>query len=122
MSVLDDARPHTAAPSVNHIATFSWERLDHSPYSPDLAHSDFHFFPTLKRTLEGRRFIINEDVKAAIRTQDTDFYQQEFFKLVKRWDKCINASGNYVEKQPTNAPFRPHRCISRPGHFLQMAE
>jgi transposase len=80
MSVMDDARPHTAAATVNHIATFGWELLDHAPYSPDLAPSDFHFFPTLKRALEGRHFTTNEDVEAAVRTflhtQDTDFYQQ----------------------------------------------
>jgi histone-lysine N-methyltransferase SETMAR len=78
--VLDDARPHTAAATVNRIAIFSWERLDHAPYSPELAPSDFHFFPTLKRTLEGRHFSTNED-EATIRTQDTDFQQQGFFKL-----------------------------------------
>jgi hypothetical protein len=94
---LDDARPHTAAATVNHIATFGWERLDYAPHSPDLAPSDFHFFPTLKRTLEGCRFT-NEAVEAAVRIQDTDFYQQGFFMLVKRWDKCINVGGDYVEK------------------------
>jgi hypothetical protein len=39
-------------------------------------------FFTLKRTLEGRRFTTNEDVEAAVRTQDTDFYKRGFFKLV----------------------------------------
>jgi histone-lysine N-methyltransferase SETMAR len=96
--VPDDARPHATAATVNRIATFGWERVDHDPYSPDLAPSDFQFFPTLKRTLEGRRFTTNEVVEAAVRTQDTDFYQQGFFKFVKRWDKCINVSGDYVEK------------------------
>jgi histone-lysine N-methyltransferase SETMAR len=63
-----------AAATVNHIATFGWERLDHAPYSPDRAPSDFHFFPNLKRRLEGRRFTTSEDVEAAVLTQDTDFY------------------------------------------------
>jgi hypothetical protein len=98
MSVLDDARPHTAAAAINHIATFCWECLDHIPYSPDLVSSDFHFFPTLKRTLEGHRFTTNEDAEAAARTQYTDFYQQGFFKLVKLWDKCNNVCGDYVEE------------------------
>jgi hypothetical protein len=93
MSVLDDARPHIAAATFNHIATFSWECLDHAPYSPD-----FHFCPTLKRTLEGRCFTTNEDAETAVRTQNTNFYQQGFFKLVKRWDRCINVDGDYVEK------------------------
>jgi hypothetical protein len=66
-----------------------------------MAPSDFHFFPTLKWTLKGHRFTTNENTEAAIRTfvrtQDTDFYQQEF-KLVKQWDKCIHVGGDYVEK------------------------
>jgi hypothetical protein len=70
---LDEARPHTAAATVNHIATFGWERLDQAPYSSELAPSDFHFFPIL-RTLEERRFTTNEDAEAAVRTMDTDFY------------------------------------------------
>jgi histone-lysine N-methyltransferase SETMAR len=98
----DNVRPHMAAVMANHTATFGWERLDHAPYSPDLAPRDFHFFPTLKRTLEGRCFTTNENVEAAVQTfvctQDTDFYQQGFFKLMKRWDKCISVSGDYVEK------------------------
>jgi transposase len=98
----NNARSHTAAATVNHIATFGWELLDHAPCSPDLSPSDFHFFPTLKRTPERRRFTTNEDVEAPVRTfvhtQDTDFYQQGFFKLVKRWNKCINVGDDYVEK------------------------
>jgi hypothetical protein len=91
-------RPHTATATVNHIATFSWEHLENAPYSPDLAHSNFHFFLTLKTTLKGCCFTTNEDAEAVIQTQDTDFYQQGFFKFVKWWDKCINVSGDYVEK------------------------
>jgi hypothetical protein len=68
------------------------------PCSPDLEPIDFHFFPTLKRTFEGRRFTTNENAEAAVQTQDTDFYQHGFFKLVKWWDKCIDVGGDYVEK------------------------
>jgi hypothetical protein len=96
--VLDDARHHTAAATFNHIATFGREGLNYAPYSPDLASSDFRFFPTLKRTLEGRRFTTNEDVGAAVRTKDTSFYQQGFFKLVKQWDKRVHVGGDSVEK------------------------
>jgi hypothetical protein len=74
MSVLDDARPHTT-PSIGSAS-------DHAPYSPDLAPGDFHFFPTLNTTFERHRFTTNGDVEAAVRTQDTDFYQQGVLKLV----------------------------------------
>jgi hypothetical protein len=30
--------------------------------------------------------------------KDIDFYQQGFLKLMKWWDRCINVSGDCVEK------------------------
>jgi hypothetical protein len=52
----------------------------------------------VKGTLEGHRFTTNEDAEAAVQTQDTDFYQQGFFKFVKQWDKGINVGGDCAEK------------------------
>jgi hypothetical protein len=34
-----------------------------------------------------------------LRQQSNDFYAAGFDALVKRWDKCINPDGGYVEKQ-----------------------
>jgi hypothetical protein len=92
------ASPHTTAATIKYIATFGWECLDYAPYSPGLATSDFHFFPTMKGTIEGRRFTTIEDAEAAVRTQDTDFHYQGYFKLLKWCDKCINVGGDYVDK------------------------
>jgi hypothetical protein len=61
-------------------------------HSSDLALSDFHFFPTLKRTLEWRHFTTKEDAEAAVRTRDTDFYEQEFFSL--RYDPVYGRVSN----------------------------
>ncbi|CAH2018943.1 unnamed protein product [Acanthoscelides obtectus] len=33
------------------IERFGWKMVSHPPYSPDLAPSDFHLFPELKKTL-----------------------------------------------------------------------
>lgn len=41
----DNARPHTA----NQTQELIWEQLDHPPYSPDLAPSNYHMFLHLKR-------------------------------------------------------------------------
>jgi hypothetical protein len=51
--VRDNARRHTARATIEALETLKSEVLSHPPYSPDLAPSDFHFFPHLKRDLKG---------------------------------------------------------------------
>jgi hypothetical protein len=51
-----DARPHWAAQAQEFITLFKWEKVDHSPYIPDLAPSDYHLFLHLKTFLGGKRF------------------------------------------------------------------
>jgi hypothetical protein len=52
--------------------------------------------------LAGRRFHSNEEAEMAVRgllrMQRPDFYRDGIFKLVPRWEKCINVLGDYVEK------------------------
>jgi len=54
--VRDNARPHTARAMIEALETLKSEVLSHPPYSPELAPSDFHFFPHLKRDLKGTHF------------------------------------------------------------------
>jgi histone-lysine N-methyltransferase SETMAR len=96
----NNARPHTAAATQDLIATFGWKQIDHPPYSPDLAPSDFHVSLHLKTFLDGRRF--HDDVVKAINTwcasQAASFYDAGIQKLVPCYGKCLNNGGNYVEK------------------------
>ena len=48
----DNAPPHRARQTVQKIEEMGWELLQHLPYSPDLAPSDFHLFEPLKNLLE----------------------------------------------------------------------
>ena len=43
-----------------------YELLEHPPYSPDLAPSDFYLFPKLKLFLAGQRFSSNQEPIAAV--------------------------------------------------------
>jgi hypothetical protein len=38
------------------------------------------------------------EVRKWMRQQSKDFYASAFDSLLKRWDKCINVDGGYVEK------------------------
>jgi len=49
----DNARPHTARAMIDALETLKFQVLSRPPYRPDLAPSDFHFFPHLKRNLKG---------------------------------------------------------------------
>jgi hypothetical protein len=52
--------------------------------------------------LNGKRFTDDEEIETEVRKwlrqQSKDFYAAGFDAPVKRWDKCINVGGGYVEK------------------------
>lgn len=98
----DNAPAHKSAVAMAAIQDAGFEILDHPPYSPDLAPSDFYLFPRLKEHLRGTKFEDDEEVKAAVLdflgTQDEDFFSKGILALEKRYIKCINLKGDYVEK------------------------
>jgi hypothetical protein len=53
-------------------------------------------------SLGAKRFADDEGVETEVRKwlrqQPNDFSAAGFGALVKRWDKCINVGGGYVEK------------------------
>jgi hypothetical protein len=52
--------------------------------------------------LSGECFADDEEVETDVlkwlRQQSKDFYAADFDALIKRWDKCTNVGGGYVEK------------------------
>jgi hypothetical protein len=84
------------------LQNFRWEVLEHPPYSPDLAPSNFHLFGPLKHHLSAEHFpddeAVEREVTAWFRQQPKEFYAAGFQGLVKQWDKCLNVQGHYVEK------------------------
>ncbi|GBL87391.1 hypothetical protein AVEN_118338-1 [Araneus ventricosus] len=61
----------------------------------------FHMFYTLKH-FGGKNFEYDDDVQHEvllwIRQQPKEFYAAGIRELMKRWDKCTNIGGDYVEK------------------------
>ncbi|CAJ0966195.1 unnamed protein product, partial [Ranitomeya imitator] len=57
----DNALAHKAAVAMATIQEAGFELVEHPPYSPDLASSDFFLFPRLKEHLRGKKFDDNSD-------------------------------------------------------------
>jgi histone-lysine N-methyltransferase SETMAR len=80
-----------------------YELLEHPPYSPDLAPSDFCLFPKLlKLFLACQRLSSNQEAIAAVEGYFADLtknhYRDGIMALEYCWNKCIFLKGDYVEK------------------------
>jgi histone-lysine N-methyltransferase SETMAR len=63
----DNAPAHRALAIQKKLAYLGFQCLDHPPYSPDLAPSDYHLFPGLKKRLKGRHFSSDAEVITILR-------------------------------------------------------
>jgi histone-lysine N-methyltransferase SETMAR len=97
----DNAHLHTAARTRALLEHFNWELFGHTPYSPDLAPSDY-LFTYLKNWLGSLRFSNDEElmesVKTCLSSQAANFFDTGTQKLIPRYDKCFNSGGDYVEE------------------------
>jgi hypothetical protein len=95
----DNAPAHVAAREF--LPKKSIMKLDHPPYSPDLAPCDFLIFPKLKTALKGHRFSDISDIQGHATTILQSIPEEEFQKCFKqckhRLTKCIGAQGDYFE-------------------------
>jgi len=75
----DNAPAHWTLATQKKLAYLGFQCLDHPPYSPDLAPSEYHLFPGLKKQLKGRHFSSDAEVVAAAETwldgQISDFFE-----------------------------------------------
>jgi len=91
----DNAPAHRALANQKKLAYLGFQCLDRPPYSPDLAPSDYHLFPELKKQLKGRHFSSDAEVIAAAETwldgQPSDFVLsglQELQQQAKKRGTC----------------------------------
>lgn len=98
----DNAPAHKSRVALAAIDAAGFELVDHPPYSPDLAPSDFFLFPKLKENIRGQIFPSDDDVMTAVKDwledQSPDFFLNGLQRLEHRWVKCIEVDGDYVEK------------------------
>jgi len=75
----DNAPAHRVLATQKKLGTLDFQCLDHPPFSSDLAPSDYHLFPGLKKQLKGRHFSSDAEVIVAAETW-LDGQTYEFFK------------------------------------------
>ena len=99
----DNAPPHRAQSTLLDIDLLGFERLQHSPYSPDLAPMDFDIFPRLKKELRGIRHESRRElelhVQEVVRNFNKQLYRSVYDKWVHRHQRCIDCKGEYFEKR-----------------------
>jgi histone-lysine N-methyltransferase SETMAR len=95
----DNARPHTARLTQQKLAELGWEVLDHPPYSPDLAPSDYKAFRSLQNWLNGKEFANEAELRLSIQewidSRNAGFWVMGFIDLPERWRKVIEYEGDY---------------------------
>ncbi|GBP22243.1 Histone-lysine N-methyltransferase SETMAR [Eumeta japonica] len=93
----NNASVHTARVSRQALKDTGFSEIDHPPYSPDLAPSDYFLFSKLKKELRGRRFVDDNQMKMAVESH-FDCKEKEYFlgglKLQTKimMNKIINSS------------------------------
>ena len=96
-SLHDNVPAHTQ----KKLAYQGFKYLDHPPFSPNLAPSDYHLFSGLKKQLKGRHFSSEAEVIAVAETwldgQPFECFLSALKRLGQRAKKCIELLGEYVE-------------------------
>ncbi|KAG5329070.1 MOS1T transposase, partial [Acromyrmex heyeri] len=97
----DNAPSHTSLIVRQCLARNRISVLNHPPYSPDWAPCDFSLFPKLKLKLKGRFFddiptIQSASTQALEAIPQTEL-EHAFESLLNRYNKCIEARGEYFE-------------------------
>jgi hypothetical protein len=70
--------------------------------TPNFAPSDYHLFGPLKDHLRDYHYETDEAVQEAVRSwlrgAGTDFCRRNIFKILQRWQKCIDLDGDNIEE------------------------
>ncbi|CAG5008678.1 unnamed protein product [Parnassius apollo] len=76
-----NAPVHTAGVSKDAVRQCGFTEVQHPPYSPDMAPSDYYLFPNLKRDLRGTKFSSDEELQAAVFSHFEDKKCDYFYRF-----------------------------------------
>jgi len=95
----DNARPHVAEATQDHIFALGWELLPHTAYSPNMKPSYYYLFRSLQHHLTDTHFVrfgeIQKCIDDFIVSKPVSFYRQGICKLSERWQKIVDTNEVY---------------------------
>jgi len=95
----DNAIPHVASTVITFLKDHEFIIMDHPPYSPDLAPSDFWLFDYIKTRLSdhtSEKSLISEITKICNAIPKKEL-ETTYDKWVERMELCIKFKGDYFE-------------------------
>jgi len=95
-----NAQDHRVLATQKKMAYLGFQRLDQPPYSPDLAPSDYHLFPGLKKIIESSPFFFRRGghfCSEYLVGQKTFWIFLSGLQNLQQQAKCIELHGEYVE-------------------------
>jgi [histone H3]-lysine36 N-dimethyltransferase SETMAR len=95
----DNARPHVHSRVITYLKQNNFTIIDHPPYSPDLAPSDFWLFDYIKQRLGDHTSAesLNRQITEIVTSIPEKEYRKTFEKWLDRMECCIKNEGHYFE-------------------------
>lgn len=98
---MDNAPCHNSRSTKEYLRQYNFNRLEHPPYSPDLAPCDFHLFGWMKSHFANTKFKSIRDAENQISNWVNSIPKETlistFNNWIKRLDRCIEIGGDYVD-------------------------
>lgn len=96
----DNAASHASEGVTSLLASYKWETVPHTPYSPDLSQCDFELFHRLKENMGGVRFVDLEELEDVV-AEHVRMYERGCLatgiQLASRWRSVIELKRHYLE-------------------------
>uniref|UniRef100_A0A5S6Q7A8 Tc1-like transposase DDE domain-containing protein n=1 Tax=Trichuris muris TaxID=70415 RepID=A0A5S6Q7A8_TRIMR len=96
----DNAPAHRSKVSLAAIQECGFGQINHPPYSPYLAPSDYFLFGNLNQHLRGTIFRNDKELQFAVEeyfnSREKNFFFSGIMNLKSRYGKCIEVQGHYV--------------------------